>query len=136
MKPPREQRAPGSPQEWLAHAESDLNLAWLAKGRKEILSEQACFHAQQASEKALKAVLLSKRIEFPLVHDLETLIELLKGNAIAFPPEVGEASSLTPYAVEARYPGHLEEVTPSDVDGAIHLADAVFRWATSILGGR
>ena len=136
MKPPREQGAPGSPQEWLVHAQSDLNLARVARERNDVLPEQSCFHAQQAAEKALKAVLLSKRVEFPLVHDLETLIELLKGNAIAFPPEVSEASSLTPYAVEARYPGHLEEVTPSDVDGAIRLADAVFRWATSILGGR
>jgi HEPN domain-containing protein len=94
MTPQREQGAPGSPQEWLAHAESDLNLARLAKGRKEILPEQACFHAQQAAEKALKAVLLFKRIEFPLVHDLETLVELLEGNAVAFPPEIREVGSL------------------------------------------
>lgn len=31
MTPRREQGAAGSPQEWLAHAESDLNLAQLAK---------------------------------------------------------------------------------------------------------
>jgi HEPN domain-containing protein len=122
MTPPREQDAHGSPQEWLAHAESDLNLARLAKGRREILPEQSCFHAQQAAEKALKAVLLFRHIEFPLVHDLE--------------PEVRDAGSLTPYAVEARYPGHLEEVTPSDVDEAVRLAEAVLRWTSDILGGR
>lgn len=46
------------PSDWLAHAESDLNLARLAKGHENILAEQVCFHAQQATEKALKAVLL------------------------------------------------------------------------------
>ena len=43
---------PGSPNEWLAHAEIDLNLAKLAQGRGEILPEQVCFHAQQAVEDA------------------------------------------------------------------------------------
>ena len=133
MTPRREQVPPGSPQEWLAHAESDLNLARLAKATKGILPEQACFHTQQAAEKSLKAVLLFRRVEFPLVHDLETLVGLLEENRVAFPPEIRETGSLTPYAVEARYPGHLEEVTPSDVDEAIRLAEAVFRWAAGIL---
>lgn len=133
MTPQREQGAAGFPQEWLAHAESDLNLARLAKATKEVLLEQACFHAQQAAEKSFKAVLLFKRVEFPLVHDLETLVGLLQENAIPFPPEIREAGSLTPYAVEARYPGHLEEITPSDVDKAIRLAEAVLHWAAGIL---
>ena len=36
----------GSPQEWLAHAESDVNLARSAKDHEEIFPEQVCFHAQ------------------------------------------------------------------------------------------
>jgi HEPN domain-containing protein len=133
MKPPREQGSAASPREWLAHAESDLNLARLVKGNKQVLPEQVCFHAQQAAEKVLKAVLLFKRVEFPLVHDLEALLELLGKSGLAVPPEVSEARSLTPYAVEARYPGHLEEVTPSDADEAIRLAEGVLRWASGIL---
>ena len=133
MTPPLKHGPPGSPQDWLAHAESDLNLARVAKERKDVLPEQTCFHAQQAAEKALKAVLLFKRIEFPLVHDLKTLVSLLQENAVSFPPEVSEAGSLTPYAVEARYPGHLEEITPSDVDEAVRLADAVLQWASGLL---
>jgi len=136
MKQPREKRTPGAPQKWLAHAESDLNLARLARGRAEVLPEQVCFHAQQAAEKALKAVLLFKRIEFPLVHDIEALVELLKNSGAVFPPEVNEASSLTPYAVEVRYPGHLEEITSPDAGEAIRLAEAVLRWAVEIVGPR
>ena len=134
MTPPLKHGPPGSPKDWLAHAESDLNLARVARERKDVLPEQACFHAQQSAEKALKAVLLSKRIEFPLAHDLKMLVGLLQENAISFPPEVREAGSLTPYAVETRYPGHLEEVTSSDVDEAIRIADGVFTWASGILG--
>ena len=133
MTPPLKHGPPGSPQDWLAHAESDLNLSRVARERKDVLPEQACFHAQQAAEKALKAVLLFKRIEFPLVHDLKALIDLLQDNAVSFPPEVREGDSLTPYAIEARYPGHLEEITSSDVDEAVRLAEAVLQWAAAIL---
>ena len=133
MTPLLKQGPPGSPQDWLVHAESDLNLARIAGERKDVLPEQACFHAQQAAEKALKAVLLFKRVEFPLVHDLETLMGLLQENAISFPPEIRAAVSLTPYATETRYPGHLEQVTLSDIDEAIRLADAVLQWASSLL---
>jgi len=136
MTPPLKHGPPGSPQDWLVHAESDLNLARVARERKDVLPEQVCFHAQQAAEKSLKAALLFKRIEFPLVHDLETLIGLLHENSVSFPPEIRDAGSLTPYAVEARYPGHLEEITPSDVDEAIRLAEAILRWASGVLGTR
>jgi HEPN domain-containing protein len=136
MKPLLRRDPPGSSRDWLAHAESDLNLARIARERQDVLPEQACFHAQQAAEKALKAVLLFERIEFPLVHDLKALIGLLRDEAVSLPPEVREAGSLTPYAVEARYPGHLEAITPSDVDEAIRLAEVILRWAEGILQNR
>ena len=53
MTPAGRRPPPGSPEDWLAHAKSDLNLARLGKDRQEILPEQVCFHAQQAAEKAL-----------------------------------------------------------------------------------
>lgn len=39
MTPPLKHGPPGSPQDWLAHAESDLNLARVAKEREDVLSE-------------------------------------------------------------------------------------------------
>jgi HEPN domain-containing protein len=54
MKP---RKMPGSPREWLNHAKSDLRLAHLAAKDKLVRREQACFHAQQAAEKAINAVL-------------------------------------------------------------------------------
>ncbi len=37
MKPPLEHGPPGSPQDWLVHAESDLNLARIAQAQKNVL---------------------------------------------------------------------------------------------------
>jgi len=52
---PENRSAPGSPQEWLARAKGDLALASapLPPGG---FYEDLCFHAQQAAEKALKAI--------------------------------------------------------------------------------
>ena len=129
----RRRSKPGSPEEWLAHAESDLNLARLGKGRDDVLPEQVCFHAQQAAEKALKAVLRHREIEFPLIHDIEALLEIMTQSGLVAPPDVAEAGALTPYAVEARYPGYDEEITPPQVAEAIHLADSIVAWATGMI---
>lgn len=129
----RKRSKPGSPEEWLAHAESDLNLARLGKGRDDVLPDQVCFHAQQAAEKALKAVLLHRKVEFPFIHDIEALLEIMTQNGLGAPPDVADAGALTPYAVEARYPGYGEEITPSQVDEAISLAENVVIWATDMI---
>ena len=133
MTPPGRRPPPGSPEDWLAYAESDLNLARLARDREEILQEQVCFHAQQAVEKALKAVLLARRIEFPLTHDIEELLETAEHGGLLVPSEVADAGSLTPYAVAVRYPGHSEAITQADVDEAIRLAEGVVAWARAII---
>lgn len=59
----------------LLKAESDLFAARavLATGRA---LDIVCFHAQQAAEKSLKAVLASLEIEYPWTHNLKRLIDL------------------------------------------------------------
>jgi hypothetical protein len=44
----------GSPQDWLIHAESDLQLAVTGKSPK-VLFETLCFHTQQVAEKLNKS---------------------------------------------------------------------------------
>jgi HEPN domain-containing protein len=92
-----------------------------------------CFHAQQASEKALKAVLRDRTIEFPLIHDIEALVDIAEKAGLHLPPEFDEAGFLTPFAVESRYPGYGEEITQSDVEEAIRLAEAIVSWAVSLI---
>lgn len=136
MTPPGDRRSAGSPEDWLAHAKSDLSLARLARDREGVLPEHVCFHAQQAVEKSLKAVLLFRQIEFPLIHDVEELLELAEQGGVALPPEVADSSALTPYAVEARYPGHWENITPKDVDEAIRAAERVVAWAAAMIASQ
>ena len=129
MNPPEKKRLPASPEEWLGHAKSDLKLARLGKESKDVLPQQICFHAQQAVEKTFKAALLLYKIDFPLTHDIEELIDIIEGSNISLPSEFLEAGILTPYAVETRYPGYWDEITKDDVNEAITLAEKVILWA-------
>jgi HEPN domain-containing protein len=130
MKP---KKMPGSPEEWLNHARSDLRLAQLAATDKLVRREQACFHAQQAAEKAIKAVLVLRGIEFPLTHDIEELLEIADTSGISAPREIQEAGLLTPYAVEFRYPGSWIEISETDTQEALKTADLVVTWAETTL---
>jgi HEPN domain-containing protein len=85
--------------------------------------------AQQAAEKAIKAVLLRRAIRFPQVHDLAALLTLVEAGGVPIPPPVWEAQRLTRYAVVTRYPGVLEPVTEGEYTEAVTTADAVIRWA-------
>lgn len=78
------------------------HLAHLAEGGEDILPEQVCFHAQQAAQKALKPVLVSRGIGFPLLHDIEILLRIAGEGGSVLPSRIAEAAALTPYAVEAR----------------------------------
>jgi HEPN domain-containing protein len=133
MNPDGSGKIPGSPAEWMSHAESDLKLARLAAGDPSIRREQVCFHAQQAAEKAIKAMLLSHQLEFPLVHDLEELLEIAERGGLRMPDGVREVGLLTPYAVETRYPGCWPEITDADLKEAIRIAELTVTWANDEL---
>ena len=129
---PQDRPIRGSPQEWLARARGDLALARtpLPPGG---FYEDLCFHAQQAAEKALKAVYLYCSWTFRYVHDLEELITGLRQNGLRVPEAVEDAVVLTSYAFEARYPGLAEPVSEEEYRQAIELAQTVVRWAEQII---
>jgi len=60
------------------------------------LPDIVCFHAQQAAEKALKALLLRHGILYPHKHDLADLIALLPGMPTALEDMGQQMSALTP----------------------------------------
>ena len=53
----RSKDLPGSPGEWLRYARSEYRLAAIRRPRG-VMLDVLCYHAQQAAEKAIKAVLL------------------------------------------------------------------------------
>ncbi|MDW7709791.1 MAG: HEPN domain-containing protein [Deferrisomatales bacterium] len=133
MTPPPRPSGALHPGQWLAHARSDLTLAKLGL-EGAVLPEQLCFHAQQAVEKAFKAILLHRQVDFPFTHDLSELLDTMAAAGIDVPPAFAEADALTPYAVETRYPGFWGEVSEREVAEALRLAEAVVRWAEEAVG--
>ena len=123
---------PDNPRDWLARARSNLLLA--ESGQKQgVFLEDLCFEAQQAAEKALKAVCVFYKVEFPKTHSLTTLAALLEQTGIQLPADVSDASLLTSYAVQARYPDWDEAVTESEYQRALTLARQVVAWAEKII---
>ena len=104
---PQDRPLPGSAADWLARAEGDLALARvpLPEGA---FYEDLCFHAQQAAEKAIKAVYQHCNRRFRYTHDLDELITGLQNEDIAVPPEVVDAASLTSYATGVEKIGRLK----------------------------
>jgi len=91
--------------------------------------EDLCFHAQQAAEKAIKAIYVRHGLAFRYTHDLGELIASLEKAGIKVPPEVTDATILTGYAWEARYPGTSEPVTEEEYREAVSMAEQVVEWA-------
>jgi len=121
------------PRAWLQRARSDLQLGKAALRARDILPEDACFHAQQCAEKALKALLLQRGFAFPKTHAIEVLLDLLKTKGVNIPDGVDEAFELSDYAVQTRYPGEWEPVTKAEARHAIERAALVLAWVENQL---
>ena len=126
MSPP-ERFPPDDPREWMNRARSNLVLA-----KNRILGaylEDLCFDAQQAAEKAIKAVMIAREIDFPYVHDLGSLLSSLEETGESVPEAIRATVSLTTYATATRYPNVGAPVTEQEYREAIAIAEAVVRWA-------
>ncbi len=126
------QLEPGSPQDWIRHAQSDLAVAQQHLG-PDVLLETLCYHTQQAVEKSLKAALLHHHIDFPYTHNIAWLITIVRESGVSWPDELDAAAELTSYAVQARYPGSVCEVTHEEYVDAIAVAEKVMAWANLII---
>ena len=110
---------------WLRYAKEDLITVETLLTQSHIPPRQACWHAQQSAEKALKAILIFLEIDFPRTHDLNILRNLVPKSwqLKATHPDL---ASLTGWAVEARYPGDMLEATHPDASEAIEQARAIW----------
>lgn len=92
----------------------------------------AGFHAQQAVEKALKAVLARAGVVVRRTHDIAELLDLMEDNGLPAPPYADRLDELNPYAVEMRY--GLVEPGPLDRSGIAAWLRAVISWASQQTG--
>jgi len=112
------------PHEWLRFAQEDLAAAQLLVTVAELPARMACFHAQQAAEKALKASLMHAAIHFRKTHDLVVLV------ALQPEPVRSEAGNLDlqrlqQWAADARYPADLPDITAGEVVAVVAIADQI-----------
>jgi HEPN domain-containing protein len=124
--------------QWIRSADGDFAAANRLLSGKDPLVEGAVFHAQQAAEKLLKAALVWHQVEFPKTHDIDRLTDLVETVDPDLADRVREASSLTPYAVETRYPRRLPALTLAEAREAVAIAgrvrDAVLARLAPVLG--
>ena len=109
---------------WLEKARRDLQTAVNEMKAAKPFTDIVCFHAQQAAEKYLKAYLIWQEMEFPRTHALEDLVLLAAQKEPDFLDLQERAASLTPYAVETRYP-EFEEPLLDDAKEAVEIAEKV-----------
>jgi len=122
---------------------SDLAQGWLSKGDSDLLNakrtvasegpyDTGCFHAQQAAEKYLKAILAIHGMVIPRTHDLEEL-QLL---CTEFVLDAGFSSltleELSDYAVSVRYDFEFWPDIKVAAD-ALEIAEAVRVFAAKVV---
>ena len=117
----------GTPQEWMDYARADLALAAIPLPAG-VRYQQLCCHAQQAAEKALKAVLIHREIEFPRTHAIAALLDMLPED-LPRTDELRRATKLTGYATFLKYPVEDATLTEERWRELVGLARAVVEWA-------
>lgn len=122
---------------WLAKARTDLALA-------SVILEQGpdmdpwvcCFHAQQAAEKALKAVIVAQGTEPPHIHNLVALQALMPpdldvGASVADLAELSASGRGARYVTDA---DGSEEPTWDEAAHAVVVAGGILAAARAYLG--
>lgn len=115
---------------WLRYAREDLEAAATLLAQQSVVPRHLCWLAQQATEKALKAVLVFVGIDFPRRHDLDALRNLIP-TGWQVKEEHPDLATLTEWAVEARYPGDWPDATETDAQVAVTQARAVWESITT-----
>jgi HEPN domain-containing protein len=113
------------------YARSDLALA--QEDSSEVMREMRCFHAQQAAEKAIKAVLVARDIDFPYTHNIAKLLSIVRDSGVDLADGLDPAADLMAYAVHLRYPGPHDRISEDERAEAASIAEVVVRWAEKLI---
>lgn len=115
-------------------AQGDFDAAvLLARADPPMSDEIVGLHLQQAVEKATKALLACKNVDYPFTHDLATLLHLLAAKGCAVPARFSDLDMLTPLATQARYE---RAVPPGSFDRPTYVALVrdFLAWSESLRG--
>jgi HEPN domain-containing protein len=101
---------PGHARAWFEQAEADLRAAQLSAAGGAY--EWACFQAQQAGEKALKAFLYARGLTSVVTHSLRRLVRESRQLDAGLGDLDEAARLLDQHYIPTRYPNGLDEETP------------------------
>lgn len=114
--------------DWLRRARSNFLKAKTCVDVEGVALEDLCFDLHQATEWALKALLLYLQRTPPPLHDLETLLGQIAQGGIPLPELVKEVAKLNRYFALSRYPKLQNPVTRQDFFEALDLTEETIRW--------
>jgi HEPN domain-containing protein len=122
----------------LAQSRDDLEFArWLLAENR--FFDKGCFVAQQAAEKALKAVLYSRGARTVLGHSAQELVERVAAKHREAASLKDPARRLDRFYIPTRYPNGLpggapfESFTRDDLAQALGLAEEIVSFAIDLL---
>ncbi|GHV48882.1 DNA-binding protein [Spirochaetia bacterium] len=111
---------------WIGRAKSSYDMATVSI-TPNMYYEDLCFQIQQSAEKALKGLLIYYGVEPDFTHNIGILLEELE-KLTDIPSNIKEASELTMYAVQTRYPGEYDEITKEEYKRAVKIAKTCIEW--------
>jgi len=123
---------------WFASAREDLE--WARHAASAGFHAPACFHAQQAAEKAVKAVHYARGARAVIGHSVRALIESLDPREGALDALLDCARELDLLYLPTRYPNGLDAGTPGQAFSAaqsgraLECADRFLEVAGGIVG--
>lgn len=118
-------------QKLLRMAKADREVFSYLKPATHLRDAIVLFHAQQAIEKAIKAVLTAHNIPFGRTHNLLSLAALLAENGIVTPETPDDVAVLNPYAVLFRYDD--EDIALVTRDEADRMIRSILAWAKELI---
>ncbi|MCL4869802.1 MAG: HEPN domain-containing protein [Anaerolineae bacterium] len=125
--------------EWLNRAEDDLAAAGLLLSQSQ-LTNLAAFHAQQAVEKVLKAVLEESSGAAVKTHSLTRLYNLVESQMSVIDMDPDMLDRLEAVYIESRYPGEMGllpygKPTQTDASNFYDFAHQLYKQVAAALEG-
>ena len=114
-------------------AEGDAKAVRYLAENPEMDDDSVGFHAQQAIEKWIKAVMATHGLPEERTHDLAGLLDTLEVAKIEAPPGADWLDFLTVFAVPLRYEERLD-FEALDRDAVVTLVAEVGDWAGRLIG--
>lgn len=119
---------------WIDFAKEDL--LWAKASLEDKIYRGACFAAQQAAEKALKAYLHAKGVRVFKIHDLVALNQECLKQDSDFEKLEEACNLISPYYLSTRYPdiAQFEEYSEEQTQEIIEQADKIIEFIKSKIG--